>query len=89
MTTGDRDREAWLTVVNTGERLPPEPVATPAEPFRRGTGRIHADQAGVGLGPAIVRRITEAQDGTLTHPAYRRRFAGAGGTARRVLTATT
>lgn len=55
-----------LTVANTGEQLSPEVVATLTEPFHRGTERIHTDQAGVGLGLAIVRRITEAHDGTLT-----------------------
>jgi two-component system sensor histidine kinase VanS len=55
-----------LTVENTGERLPPDLVATLTEPFRRGTERIHTDHAGVGLGLAIVKTITEAHDGTLT-----------------------
>ena len=55
-----------LTVENTGEQLGPELVATLAEPFQRGTERIHADHAGVGLGLAIVKRIAQAHDGTLT-----------------------
>ncbi|MFJ3585962.1 sensor histidine kinase [Streptomyces sp. NPDC090127] len=55
-----------LTVENTGERLAPELVATLTEPFRRGTDRIHADHAGVGLGLAIVTTIAQAHDGTLT-----------------------
>ncbi|GAA1982879.1 HAMP domain-containing sensor histidine kinase [Catenulispora subtropica] len=55
-----------LTVENTGEQLTPQLVATLAEPFRRGTGRVHSDHAGVGLGLAIVRGITRAHDGTLT-----------------------
>ena len=49
-----------LTVENTGERLDPRLVSTLAEPFRRGTERIHSDQAGVGLGLAIVKSITQA-----------------------------
>jgi two-component system sensor histidine kinase VanS len=55
-----------LTVENTGETLAPEMVSTLAEPFLRGDERVRADHAGVGLGLAIVRRITQAHDGTLT-----------------------
>ncbi|WP_217552375.1 HAMP domain-containing sensor histidine kinase [Streptomyces sp. GbtcB6] len=55
-----------LTVENTGEPVTPQLASTLTEPFRRGTGRIHADHAGVGLGLAIVKTITQAHDGTLT-----------------------
>jgi two-component system sensor histidine kinase VanS len=55
-----------LTVENTGDVLTPQLVATLGEPFRRGTERIHADHAGVGLGLAIVESIARAHDGTLT-----------------------
>ncbi|MET7701717.1 HAMP domain-containing sensor histidine kinase [Streptomyces sp. NPDC005485] len=64
--TGVRPEAVVLTVENTGERLTPQLVSTLTEPFRRGTERIHADQAGVGLGLAIVKTITQAHDGTLT-----------------------
>jgi two-component system, OmpR family, sensor histidine kinase VanS len=64
--TSARRRSVTLTVENTGEELAPRLVATLAEPFRRGTERIHADHVGVGLGLAIVKSITEAHDGTLT-----------------------
>jgi two-component system, OmpR family, sensor histidine kinase VanS len=64
--TSVRTRTVVLTVENTGEKLTPELVSTLAEPFRRGTERIHADHAGVGLGLAIVKSITQAHDGTLT-----------------------
>jgi two-component system sensor histidine kinase VanS len=55
-----------LTVENTGEPLTPQLVATLAEPFLRGTDRARSDDAGVGLGLAIVERITTAHDGALT-----------------------
>jgi two-component system, OmpR family, sensor histidine kinase VanS len=65
-TAGVRAGSAVLTVENTGERLTPQFVATLGEPFQRGTQRIRTDHAGVGLGLAIVRSITQAHDGTLT-----------------------
>lgn len=55
-----------LTVENTGEALAPELVSRLAEPFQRGTERVHTDHAGVGLGLAIVTSITQAHDGSLT-----------------------
>ncbi|GAA4539790.1 HAMP domain-containing sensor histidine kinase [Pseudonocardia xishanensis] len=55
-----------LTVENTGDQLAPELVAGLTEPFRRGTERVHSDQAGVGLGLALVASITRAHAGTLT-----------------------
>ena len=66
VTTSVRPNRAALTVENTGENLAPEIVASLAEPFQRGTERIRTDHAGVGLGLAIVRSITQAHDGTLT-----------------------
>ena len=41
-------------------------MATLGEPFLRGAKRIRADHAGVGLGLAIAKSITQAHDGTLT-----------------------
>ncbi|GAA4538735.1 HAMP domain-containing sensor histidine kinase [Pseudonocardia xishanensis] len=64
--TGAGPGAAELVVENTGALLDPRSVATLAEPFRRGTGRVRTDHAGVGLGLAIVASITEAHDGTLT-----------------------
>ncbi|WP_328707946.1 sensor histidine kinase [Streptomyces mesophilus] len=66
ITTTARPGAAVLTVENTGERLSPELVATLTEPFQRGTERVHGDHAGVGLGLAIVERIVQVHDGTLT-----------------------
>jgi two-component system sensor histidine kinase VanS len=66
VTTGVDAGTALLTVENTGELLPAQLVSTLTEPFQRGTQRIRADQAGVGLGLAIVNRIAQAHDGALT-----------------------
>lgn len=66
LATAVRGGSVVLTVENTGERLPPQLVSTLTEPFQRGTERIRADHAGVGLGLAIVQSITQAHDGTLT-----------------------
>jgi two-component system sensor histidine kinase VanS len=66
VATSAHPESAVLTVENTGEKLSPQSVATLAEPFLRGTRRVRSDHAGVGLGLAIVRSITEAHDGTLT-----------------------
>ena len=64
-TAADADR-VTLKVENTGDELSPQLVTTLTEPFRRGTERIRSDQAGVGLGLAIVTSIVAAHDGTLT-----------------------
>jgi two-component system sensor histidine kinase VanS len=66
VTTSAHPKNAVLTVENTGEKLTPELVGTLAEPFLRGTRRIRTDHAGVGLGLAIAKSITQAHDGTLT-----------------------
>jgi two-component system sensor histidine kinase VanS len=66
VTTSAHPKNMELIVENTGEHLPPQLVATLAEPFQRGTRRIRPDHAGVGLGLAIVKSITQAHDGTLT-----------------------
>jgi two-component system sensor histidine kinase VanS len=66
VTTTAQPKSVVLTVENTGEKLAPQLVATLAEPFQRGTRRIHVDHAGVGLGLAIVKSITQAHDGTVT-----------------------
>jgi two-component system sensor histidine kinase VanS len=65
VTTSVRSRTVVLTVENTGEQLTHHLVSTLVEPFQRGTQRIRTDHAGVGLGLAIVRSITQAHDGTL------------------------
>jgi two-component system sensor histidine kinase VanS len=66
VTTSVHPDSAVLSVENTGEKLASELVARLGEPFQRGTDRIHTDDAGVGLGLAIAKSITQAHDGTLT-----------------------
>ena len=66
VTTSVEPKTVVLTVENTGEKLTSQLVTTLAEPFQRGSKRIHTDHAGVGLGLAIVKSITQAHDGTLT-----------------------
>lgn len=66
VTTSAHPGTVMLTVENTGKKLTPRLVSTFTEPFQRGTERIHADQAGVGLGLAIVTTIARAHDGTVT-----------------------
>jgi two-component system sensor histidine kinase VanS len=66
VTTSVYPESVVLTVENTGERLSPQLVSTFGEPFQRGSERIRTDHAGIGLGLAIVRSITQAHDGTLT-----------------------
>jgi two-component system, OmpR family, sensor histidine kinase VanS len=61
-----RPGHALLTVENTGEEIGPDVVAALTEPFQRGTGRLHTDRTGVGLGLAIVESIVRAHDGELT-----------------------
>src|SRR4051812_28610751 len=66
LKTSAHHERVVLSVENTGEELTPEFVATLAEPFQRGTERIRTEHAGVGLGLAIAKSITQAHDGTLT-----------------------
>jgi two-component system, OmpR family, sensor histidine kinase VanS len=66
VTTSAHPKAVVLTVENTGQKLTPQLVSTLAEPFQRGSKRIRTDDAGVGLGLAIVNSITRAHDGTLT-----------------------
>src|SRR5438874_13549225 len=66
VTTSAHPKSAVLTVENTGEKLTEQVVATLAEPFQRGTERRRTDHAGVGLGLALVKSITQAHDGTIT-----------------------
>jgi two-component system sensor histidine kinase VanS len=66
ITTSVNCDNVLLTVENTGETITPQTVSTLVEPFQRGAHRIRTHHEGVGLGLAIVNRIAQAHDGTLT-----------------------
>jgi two-component system, OmpR family, sensor histidine kinase VanS len=66
VTTSVHPESVVLNVENTGDQLTPQLVSTLAEPFQRGARRIRTDHAGVGLGLALVKSITQAHEGTLT-----------------------
>jgi signal transduction histidine kinase len=55
-----------LTVINTGDDVPPEEVPGLFEPFRRRTGPRIDHSGGAGLGLAIARSITQAHEGLIT-----------------------
>ena len=66
ITTSVQPAGVVLAVENTGEKLTPQLVSLLDEPFQRGISRIRTGHAGVGLGLAIAKSITQAHDGTLT-----------------------
>jgi two-component system sensor histidine kinase VanS len=66
VSTSARADAVEFTVENTGETFTRQRASTLAEPFLRGSERIRADHAGVGLGLTIVESITRAHEGTLT-----------------------
>jgi signal transduction histidine kinase len=54
-----------LTIVNTGDDIPPEEVPALFEPFRRRAAARIDHSGGAGLGLAIARSIARAHDGTV------------------------
>lgn len=57
--------DALLCVENSGEWISDTLIVSMTEPFRRGTERVHATQAGAGLGLAIAQSIVRAHAGEL------------------------
>jgi two-component system sensor histidine kinase VanS len=65
VTTSGHPGIVALAVENTGVTLSPAVVPTLVEPFERGAQRVRTEHAGVGLGLAIARSITQAHGGTM------------------------
>jgi signal transduction histidine kinase len=65
ITTGTRDRHAFLAVTNTGPALPPEEVQRLFQPFQRLDGTRTHHNNGHGLGLAIVQAIAAAHGAAL------------------------
>lgn len=57
--------EAVLRVENSGDSISDTLLVSMTEPFQRGTERVHATQAGAGLGLAIAQSIVRAHAGEL------------------------
>jgi signal transduction histidine kinase len=60
ITTGTRDRHAFLTIANTGPTIPPEEIQRLFEPFERLGGARTRHNDGHGLGLSIVQAIASA-----------------------------
>ncbi len=65
VSTGVRDGEAFLRVVNTGRPVPSYEVATIFEPFRRLRADRTGSKDGAGLGLSIVRAVVGAHGGAV------------------------
>jgi signal transduction histidine kinase len=66
ITTGSRDRHAFISITNTGPTVPPEQVQRLLQPFERlGGARTHHN-SGHGLGLAIVQAIANAHRAELS-----------------------
>ena len=66
ITTGTRDRQAFVSIANTGPTVPPAHIERLFQPFQRLDGaRTHHD-GGHGLGLSIVRAIADAHHAELS-----------------------
>jgi signal transduction histidine kinase len=60
ITTGTRDRRAFVSIANTGPAVPPEQIERLFQPFQRMADARTQHNNGHGLGLSIVRAITDA-----------------------------
>jgi signal transduction histidine kinase len=66
ITTGARERRAFISIANTGPSVPPEDIQRLFQPFQRlGAARTN-HTSGHGLGLSIVRAVASAHDAELT-----------------------
>jgi signal transduction histidine kinase len=65
ITTGTRDRQAFVSIANTGPLVPPDQIPRLFQPFQRLGDARTAHKAGHGLGLSIVQAIAEAHGAEL------------------------
>jgi signal transduction histidine kinase len=65
VTTGARDRHAFVSIANTGPSVPPEQIQRLFQPFERLTAARTQHNSGHGLGLSIVRAIGNAHGAEL------------------------
>ncbi len=66
ITTGTRDRQAYVSIGNTGPTIPPEELERLYQPFQRLDGARTGHNNGHGLGLSIVQAIASAHGAELT-----------------------
>ena len=62
ITTGTKDRHAFVSIANTGPAVPPEQIQRLFQPFQRLNGARTHHKGGLGLGLSIVEAIATAHD---------------------------
>jgi signal transduction histidine kinase len=65
ITTGTRDRHAFVSIANTGQTVPPEEIQRLLQPFQRLDGARTHHNNGHGLGLSIVQAIANAHHAEL------------------------
>jgi signal transduction histidine kinase len=66
ITTGTRDRHAFVSIANTGPTVPPDEIQSLFQPFERLGGARTRHDTGHGLGLSIVQAIANAHRAELT-----------------------
>ena len=66
ITTGTRDRHAFVSITNTGPTIPPEQIQRLFQPFQRLGGARTRHNGGHGLGLSIVQAIANAHGAELS-----------------------
>ncbi len=66
ISTGTRDRHAFMSITNTGPAVPPEEIQRLFQPFQRLSGARIQHNSGHGLGLSIVQAIATAHRAELT-----------------------